>query len=177
MPGFTIIVFANGVVSYVSGWHEGREAANKHVSDMIEDTYSESGQVNFLFDGNDDIVVVDEGGQAVSAWNRHSPKSVKDFADFDFGKYLGDDAERKARKLIGFQITNLAGENIHGTDEDPFQLTSVEVLTDAAVLTAKGWAVDKEFLVTEVFGGDIEEPSFVSNISLKESNLGSLGMR
>lgn len=140
---------------------------------MIEEAYVPDGEVpdgelRFAYEGDDDIVIVDDGGNPVFAWNRHSPKSVKDFAEVDFGEHLADYEERIGRKLIGFQFRTIDGDIFQGTDEDPFQLSPFDVLTDGAVLTAKGWADDNFCLVVEVFSGDIDEPTFVSDISLKE---------
>lgn len=170
MSGFTMFVLTNGAVSYVAGWHEDREAADQHAAHMIAEIYipdpevTEDGVARFLFDGDEDIVIVDEIGQPVFAWNRHVAKSVTDYAGVDFRKHLDDEAERNARKLIGFQFRSIDGQNIQGTDEIPFKLGPKDVLRDVAVLTAKAWADDNFTLVVEVFSDDIDEPVFVTDI-------------
>lgn len=173
MSNFAVIALFDGGPHYSIRRFEEREAADRHVTGMIEALYTpdeevEDGEARPLFDGNDVIVIVDDGGQPVFAWNRNSPKSTKDFDEVDFGKYLEDEADQAARRLIGFQFRSIDGDNIQGTDEVPFQLGPFDVLRDGAVLTAKGWADDNCCLVVEVFSGDIEEPTFVSEITLKE---------
>jgi hypothetical protein len=180
MSGFTMIVMANGAVSYVAGWHEDREAADKHATRMIDAVYlpdpevPEDGEERFLFDGDEEIVIVDEIGQPVFAWSRHVTKSVTDYAGLDFRQYLDDEAKRNARKLIGFQFRSIDGENIQGTDEIPFHLGPNDVLRDGAVLTAKAWADDNFTLVAEVFSDDIEEPAFVTDLVARNSAAAAL---
>lgn len=176
MSGYTIIVFIDGSPSYVAGWEEDFAAADKQVADMASKTSVEDGVVKPVFDGNDDIVVFDANGQAVSAWNRTSTKTLQNFASFDFVSFLEDRSARKEVKLLGFQIQNLAGENIQGTPSDPFQLSITDVLIDGAVLTAKGWATDKDFLVEAVFSNEIDDATFVSEIEMKDDHVVSPGM-
>jgi hypothetical protein len=168
MSGFTIIVFSEGVPSYVAGWHEDRADVDSQVSSMIAETSKDGEEVVPVFAGSDDIVVFDVNGKAISAWNRNSTSAVEDFASFDLANYLDSDAERRAITMLGFQMQNLGGENIQGTPYDLFQLRITDVLKDGAVLTAKEWAADKDFLVEPVYSNEIYDATYVSEIEIKE---------
>ncbi|NTF17455.1 hypothetical protein G6L37_03410 [Agrobacterium rubi] len=168
MSEFKIIVFDEGCASYVAGRHDERKLADRQVSDMAAKTYSEDGLEKPVFGGADDIVIIDGADKVVSVWNRHGLRSPEHFADFDFTDYLDRVEKRKAIRLIGFQITNLEREIIHGTNDDPFNLAPDEVLTGAAVLTAKGWAADRDYLVAEVFSARADDYVLVSDISLRD---------
>lgn len=71
-----------------------------------------------------------------------------------------------ATDIIGAQVIGPDGYNIHGQEDDPFELASFEVLTDNAIKTARNWASDHPgYAVVPVFEGDVENPSFVSEVS------------
>jgi hypothetical protein len=174
MSTFAVITLFGGGPSYSILRCEDRETADKRAARMIEEVYIPDeevpdGKERFLFDGEDDIVIVDDRGQPVFAWNRDATKSVADFAGIDFSKHLDEETERNARKLIGFQFRSIDGENIQGTDEIPYQLGPNDVLKDGAVLSAKAWADDNSTLVVEVFSDDIEEPAFVTDLVARNS--------
>ena len=177
MSGFTIVVLDGGVPSYVAGRHEAREAADSQVSSMADATYEEDGRTMFVFDGSDEIVVVDEKARYASAWSRGGSRSARHFTHVDCASFLDLEAADRRREFIGFQITDLEGRNIKGTEEDPFQLEASHVLKDAAVLTAKEWAADSDYLVVEVFRDGIDEPVFVDEISTGDDFSMSPGIR
>lgn len=102
-----------------------------------------------------------------SVWNRHDEKPLTHYAAFDFAAYLAEEARRRSRRLLGFWITDPDGISIHGTDEDPFELSSDAVLTGAAVLAAKAWAGDRGYLVSEVFGAEAKAYVIVEEIAEK----------
>lgn len=75
--------------------------------------------------------------------------------------------ENESKEIIGYQITDSNGYNIHGNAEDPFDLSSFEILIGGAVTTAKEWASETNFQVIEVRQGEIERPEFVSTITYR----------
>jgi hypothetical protein len=71
------------------------------------------------------------------------------------------------KPVIGHQIIGPDGRNIHGEENDPFDLCSFEILTGEAVEQAKNWvAANSGFKVVPVFEGDVEEPEFVSTLTV-----------
>jgi hypothetical protein len=74
-------------------------------------------------------------------------------------------------KQVGWQIVNSEGWSIHGDPDDPFELNSFDILVDDAVEIAKAWAAQHPgYKVVPVMDGDIEEPEFVSQISLSPAS-------
>lgn len=70
----------------------------------------------------------------------------------------------KGNKQIGWQIVDPDGYNIHGDDEDPFDLPSFAILVDEARNCALAWTEQNpEFKIAPVHDGDIEEPIFISD--------------
>lgn len=168
MTQFTVIFAENGFPRFVAGRYEDLERAASMVAIMTSQVHNEHGKEEFVFGGvEDDIVTVDDQWTPVAVWNRLETKSPEDFKGVDFKGFCASKERLAARSVIGYQIVDENGLNIHGDIDDPFMLSRFDVLKDGAVLTAKSWASDKDYDVVEVFSGDIENPSFVSEISLK----------
>lgn len=162
MSQHAVIVFEDGYPSYVAGLHDSLDLASAHVARMAEEVYGSPER--FVFSDSDDIVLVDPDLDVVSVWNREHRKLPVEYADFDFRTYLEENAARRQRTILGFQITDLSGASIHGTAADPFDLAPTDVLTGAAVITAKEWATERDYLVGEVLLGDIQSAVLVEEI-------------
>lgn len=83
---------------------------------------------------------------------------------------IGEDhtsAEPDLQRL-GWQILNSDGHSIHGDEDDPFDLPSFAILVGDAAKAARHWvAQNPGYSVGAVQDGDIEEPEFVSAVSLR----------
>lgn len=165
MSQHTVIVFEEGWIAFVAGHHESLDAAKARVASMVSETYGTPPR--FVYDDNDDIVIVGDDHAAVSVWNRHEQRPFAHYAAFDFSAYLAEEARLRSRRLLGFRIINSDGMSIHGTGEDPFELSSDAILTGAAVLAAKAWAEDRDYLVVEAYGDDAEAYVIVEEIAEK----------
>jgi hypothetical protein len=102
----------------------------------------------------DVLSIVGPDGKILKSWSR---------ATGDIGPDLASEGRPP---VIGWQIVNEDGYNIHGDDEDPFGLASYEVMTGGAVATAITWAAaNPGYSVVPVREGLVEEPSFVASVS------------
>lgn len=157
MSEFAVVVFEEGSPSYVAGRYESSVFAAIEVGAMAQEVYGEESL--FLFDGDDDIVIVNPDFSPLVVWNRAGCKSADVYSTVNFAEMLAEDAARRANRVIGFQITDEACICIHGTDEDPFDLNADAILVGEAVIAAKAWAADRGYLVSEVYSqnaGDYE---------------------
>ncbi|SOC27506.1 hypothetical protein [Thalassospira xiamenensis] len=162
---FKVVVFVDGAPKYIDGSYPDLRSAQRRVVQMANISGIVDGERVFAVDGDDDLVIVDGGGQVVSVWHRFLEKTVESFADFDFSAFHAECEAREAVRLVGFRIENCAGVCIHGTEDDPFNLSQSDILTDSAVLTAKGWADNTHFIVKEVWSADPTLYNKVTHIS------------
>ena len=73
--------------------------------------------------------------------------------------------EKTGKILVGWQIVNAEGWNIHGDENDPFDMSSYDVLKGSAVETAREWCAENPgYKVIEVYDGDVDEPNFVESL-------------
>ncbi|MCV9964090.1 hypothetical protein OIU34_19600 [Pararhizobium sp. BT-229] len=158
MTQYQIVVIADGDSPYCEGNPSSRDEAFEAVKAMQAATMYENGQEKFVFDYEDDILIIDPEGSVIYAWNRDEPRDVAAYADF---KISGTGT----RKLLGWQIVDADGLNIHGEENDPFGLASFEILSGDAVEQARAWVAENPgYKVVEAFAGDIEEPSVISRL-------------
>jgi hypothetical protein len=159
MTQYQIAVIADGDSPYLEGKPCSRHEAFEAVKAMQTATMYVNGEEKFVFDYEDDILIIDAEGAVVYVWNRDEPRDVAAYADFD-------SSNMGTRKVLGWQIVDAAGLNIHGEENDPFGLASFEILSDQAVEQARAWVADNPtFKLAEAFAGDIDEPSVISRIS------------
>ena len=65
------------------------------------------------------------------------------------------------KRLLGYQIADLRGNNVQGEGEDPSNLASFEVMTaDVANGVMEGLG-GRRFLLMPIYEGDVEEPTIV----------------
>lgn len=77
---------------------------------------------------------------------------------------------------IGWQIINEEGFNIHGDEDDPFELNSFAILTGKAAESAELWVAENDgYEMAPVFEGDIEEPEFISHMIIPVAERGFPG--
>lgn len=70
-----------------------------------------------------------------------------------------------SRFLLGYQLANKKGEIIHGTDEDPSNMTTFEVLSPfVATGLMRQLNGDKRFLLYPIYVGDIENPEVIEDM-------------
>lgn len=137
--------------------HSSFEDAVKQLNELAEWQSNEFGEFidEYTFDDTDTILITAPSGKVVKAWQRYDAVDIASFAKFDRDT-LPDVFE-------GWQIVGHDGFNIHGEDDDPFNLTSYAILVDGAQNIAREWCRTRpDYKVIPVFGGDIEEPEFVS---------------
>lgn len=159
MTQYQIAVIADGDSPYIEGNPMSRDEAFEAVKSMQSATMYVDGEEKFVFDYEDDILILDPEGVVIYAWNRDEPRDVAAYADFSI-------SATGTRKLLGWQIVDAEGLNIHGEENDPFGLASFEILSGEAVEQARQWVAENPgFKVVEAFAGDIEEPSVVSRVS------------
>lgn len=159
MTQYQIVVIADGDSAYPEGQPMSRDAAFAEVKSMQAATMLVEGEEKFVFDYEDDLLILDQEGSVVYAWNRDEPRDIEAYADF---KLEGT----ATRKVLGWQIVNSEGINIHGEEDDPFSLASFEILTGDALEAAQQWVAENPgYRVKEAFAGDIEEPSVISSVS------------
>jgi hypothetical protein len=66
------------------------------------------------------------------------------------------------KRLLGYQIADLFGENIQGDDNDPTDFASFEVMSEAtASVTMQSLGPNSGYLLMPIFEGDVEEPTIV----------------
>lgn len=156
MTQYQIAVIADGDSPYFEGQPCSRDEAFEAVKSMQAATMYDNGEEKFVFDYEDDILIIDPEGSVIYVWNRDEPRDVAAYADFDIST-MGP------RKLLGWQIVDAEGLNIHGEENDPFGLSSFDILSGDAVEQARSWVAENPgFKVVEAFAGDIEEPSVIS---------------
>lgn len=158
MTQYQIAVIADGDSPYFEGNPVSRVEAFETVKSMQSATMYVNSEEKFVFDWEDDILILDSEGSVIYAWNRDEPRDVAAYADFAI-------SGNGTRKLLGWQIVDAEGLNIHGEENDPFGLASFEILSDDAADQARQWVAENPgFKVVEAFAGDIEEPSVISRI-------------
>ncbi|MCZ7862416.1 hypothetical protein O9X98_13665 [Agrobacterium salinitolerans] len=159
MTEYQIAVIADGDSPYIEGNPMSRDEAFETVKTMQSATMYVNGEEKFVFDYEDDLLILDPEGSVIFVWNRDEPRDVAEYADFVI-------TGTGTRKLLGWQIVDAEGLNIHGEENDPFGLASFEILSDDAAEQARQWVAENPgFKVVEAFAGDIEEPSVISRIS------------
>ena len=174
MSKYAVIVLFDGGPHSSKGRFKSYEEALADAVSFTETLYIPDadfpdGEVRLAFDGDDTVVIIDDCGVPVYVWDRNATKSVSDFADFNFERYLEPKPDWEVGELIGFQIVSWDGRNIQGTDEDPFGLNRSDVLTGDAVATAMRWSEDQACFLKEVhYNEDLRIPTFVSELSFQE---------
>jgi len=101
--------------------------------------------------------------ELINAWN--PPSDVDTDQLIWAGHLIGVNS---FRDVVGFQIVNLEGKVIHGTDEDPFQLASNDVLIGSALDTAKEWIANKDYTLHAYFDRDLKAYRVVRELSLPD---------
>ncbi|NTF16865.1 hypothetical protein G6L37_00300 [Agrobacterium rubi] len=174
MSKFAVIVLFGGGPHSSKGRFKGYDEALADAVGLTETLYIPDadfpdGEVRLAFDGDDTVVIIDDCGVPVYVWDRNSTKSVSDFADFNFERFLEPKPDWEIGELIGFQLVSWDGKDIQGTDEDPFGLNRSDVLIGDAVATAMRWSEDKPCFLKEVYyNEDLRFITLVSNLSLQE---------
>jgi hypothetical protein len=155
---FKIVVNADGDNAYIEG-EPGTEAnVLEQFEQMKGGIMHVDGKEVFIFDGKDDLLILNGDNQVVKVWNRDEPRDIADYASFSL-EHGGK------RKVLGYQIVDVNGYNIHGEENDLWGMASFQVLQGEAVEQARAWADENPgFKVVEVYAGDIEEPSIVSTL-------------
>ena len=110
----------------------------------------------FMFADRDELRIEDDDGYVIKTWSREKGVIVENLED-------RDDAD-----VIGWQILNADGHNIHGDDDDPFSISSISILVGEAARLARNWAMQNPgYSVGPVKRGDIEEPEWVSEVAYR----------
>lgn len=114
----------------------------------------------FTFSDADEIRIEDDDGCVIKSWSRER------------GVIVDQVAERDDADVVGWQILNSDGYNIHGDSDDPFGLTSFAILVGDAAASARSWVKDNPgYSVGPVKAGDVEEPEYVSAVRLAAPGL------
>jgi hypothetical protein len=159
MSQYQIAVIADGDSPYFAGDPTSRDEAFEAVKVMQSLTMLNDGKKVFVFDYEDDILIIDPEGSVIYAWNRDEPRDIAAYRSLDT-------TTLSQRKVLGWQIVDANGINIHGEDNDPFGLTSFEILSGDAAEQARDWVADNAgYRVVEVFVGDIDDPSVISRLA------------
>lgn len=107
----------------------------------------------FMFADADELRIEDDDGIVIKAWSRDKGVTVENLED-------RDDVD-----VVGWQILNADGHNIHGDDDDPFGNTSFSILAGDAAAAARKWVMENPgYTVGPVRKGDIEEPEWVTEV-------------
>ena len=110
----------------------------------------------YCYADGDILRIQDEDDRVLKAWSREKGVISEDLDGCD-------DID-----VIGWQILNADGINIHGDSDDPFDLTSFAILVGDAAQSARRWTeATPGYTVGPVRNGDIEEPEFVSSVTLR----------
>jgi len=67
-------------------------------------------------------------------------------------------------KLLGYQLTNLKGENIQGKNEDPTNMASFEIMAPVFASYVMRLMATRKFLLMPIYEGDIEDPKIIEGI-------------
>lgn len=111
----------------------------------------------YSFDDDDVILIADPDGKIVHAWQRHADLMPEDFSKLDLS--------RVSDKFNGWQMMNPDGWNMHGDDDDPYDLPSFAILVDNAVPVAREWVrKNEDYFMAPVYAGDIEAPMYVHSL-------------
>ena len=125
MTQYQIAVIADGDSPNIEGNPMSRVEAFETVESMQTATMYVNGEEKFVFDYEDDILIIDPQGSVIYAWNRDEPRDLAAYADFEI-------TGTGTRKLLGWQIVDAEGLNIHG----PYKQADVVVLVLKASASA-----------------------------------------
>jgi hypothetical protein len=137
--------------------HETLESAQATVADMKEWMSDQFGEFTdeYTFEDRDTLVITGPDGNVIDAWQRDEEIDLAHFSKINRGNM--------PETFDGWQIVNSDGYNIHGDPDDPFEMNSFSILCYGAEVAARAWAESNPgYSVVPVFGGDIEEPEFVT---------------
>ncbi len=137
--------------------HATLNSAQSAVNDMKEWMFDEFGEFinEYTFGDRDTLLITGPDGKVVEAWQRDAELNIDHFSKVN--------RETMPETLDGWQIVNSEGHSIHGEPDDPFDTNSFSVLCYGAEDAARSWVKSNPgYSVVPVFGGDIEEPEFVT---------------
>lgn len=137
--------------------HKTLESAQKALNDMKEWMCNQFGEFTdeYSFEDRDTLLITGPDGKVVEVWQRNAELNLDHFARVN--------RDNMPETFDGWQIVNEAGVNIHGGADDPFSLNSSSVLCYGAEDAARSWVESNPgYSVVPVFGGEIEEPEFVT---------------
>ena len=144
--------------------HATLEGAQSTLSDMKEWMFDQFGEFTdeYTFEDRDTLLITGPDGKVVEAWQRDAEMNLAHFSKIN--------RDAMPETLDGWQIVNSEGYSIHGYPDDPFDMNSASVLCYGAEDKARVWAESNPgYSVVPVFGGDIEEPEFVTGDMLSTS--------
>lgn len=112
----------------------------------------------FCFADCDELRIQDDEDVVIKIWSREK------------GVIFEDLSQHSDVDIIGWQILNAEGHNIHGEPDDPFDMPSFTILVGDAANAARGWvASNPGYRVAPVRDGDIEEPEFVAMVGARQA--------
>jgi hypothetical protein len=140
--------------------HKTLESAQSTVNDMKEWMADQFGEfTGYTFEDRDTLLITGPDGKVVDAWQRDEQLNLAHFSKLN--------RENMPETFDGWQIVNSDGYNIHGDNDDPFELSSYSILCYGAQDMARTWTESNPgYSVVPVFGGDIEEPEFITGDAL-----------
>jgi len=164
---YRVVVLVDGQVPFAEAETDDIMEAVDICARMRDISIMIDGASRFVFEGNDDIVVVDGEGAVVHAWNRESARDISAYTDIDL------EAEHPAvRKLVGWQLGGPGGENIQGDDDDPFELRSFSILVGDAAEAARHWVGENPgYSLLPIHLGDVEAPEYLDHVDLPAARL------
>jgi hypothetical protein len=165
---FKVVVCLEGKPVYIEGEFDTPEQARERLSSMTSERTGHDIE-EFVFDGSDDIIILNGAYGVIEAWNRKTPREMTSYSHIDFAAFAAEAKEAATTKVIGFQIFDTDGECIQGRSDDPFGLELDDVLIGEAVLKAKRWATDQDYVVNAVTNKSVLQPNFVADVQNKPS--------
>ena len=137
--------------------HQTLKSAQSTINDMKEWMSDQFGEFTdeYTFEDRDTLLITGPDGKVLDAWQRDEQLDLSHFSKIS--------RENMPETFDGWQIVNSEGYNIHGDHDDPFDLNSFSILCYGAQNIARTWvATNPGYFVVPVFGGDIEEPEFIT---------------